>query len=86
MTTQIALRLDDAMVGELDRLVVSNEDLENRSEAIRVALTEFIQRRNREMIDAEIVAGYQRLPQTPENDIDEWGDLAASVRSAPLRD
>lgn len=86
MTMQIALRLDEELVGELDRLVISHEDLVNRSEAIRVAVTEFIQRRHRATVDAAIVGGYQRMPQTAEYDVDWWGDLAASVRAAPMLD
>ena len=42
MTTQLALRLDDEQVRELDRIVIAWDDIANRSEAVRLAIAEFI--------------------------------------------
>jgi Arc/MetJ-type ribon-helix-helix transcriptional regulator len=77
MTTQIALRLDDEQVKQLDHLVVSWDDLQNRSEAIRIAIQEFVDRRTRNEIDRQIVEGYTRLPSGGAADVDDWGDLIA---------
>jgi Arc/MetJ-type ribon-helix-helix transcriptional regulator len=77
MTTQIALRLDDEQVKRLDHLVFSWEDLENRSDAIRMAIQEFVDRRTRSEIDHQIVEGYMRFPQGGAHDVDDWGDVIA---------
>jgi Arc/MetJ-type ribon-helix-helix transcriptional regulator len=75
MTTQIALRLDDDQVQQLDHLVFTWDDLQNRSEAIRIAIEEFVDRRTRSEIDRQIVEGYTRFPQGGAHDVDDWGDL-----------
>jgi Arc/MetJ-type ribon-helix-helix transcriptional regulator len=77
MTMQIALRLDDEQVKQLDHLVISWDDLQNRSDAIRIAIQEFVDRRTRSEIDRQIVEGYTRFPQGGANDVDDWGDLIA---------
>jgi Arc/MetJ-type ribon-helix-helix transcriptional regulator len=86
MTTQLALRLDDEQVRELDRLVVTWDDLVNRSEVVRLAIAEFIERRRRLEIDRQIIEGYTRVPQ---GDVDRWGDVdqqvAGHARSAAQR-
>jgi metal-responsive CopG/Arc/MetJ family transcriptional regulator len=83
MTTQVALRLDDDLADQLDVLVINYEDLSNRSEAIRIAITEFVQRRQQALIDEQIVAGYTAVPQA--DDIDEWGSLAQFTEEASRR-
>jgi Arc/MetJ-type ribon-helix-helix transcriptional regulator len=75
MTVQIALRLDDDQVKQLDHLVFSWDDLQNRSDAIRVAIQEFVDRRTRSEIDRQIIDGYTRFPQGGARDADDWGDL-----------
>jgi Arc/MetJ-type ribon-helix-helix transcriptional regulator len=77
MTTQIALRLDDKQVKQLDHLVFSWDDLQNRSDAIRIAIQEFVDRRTRSEIDRRIVEGYTRFPPGGAHDVDDWGDLVA---------
>ena len=74
---QIALRLDDEQVKQLDHLVFSWDDLQNRSDAIRIAIQEFVDRRTRSDIDRRIVEGYRRFPQGGAHDVDDWGDLIA---------
>jgi Arc/MetJ-type ribon-helix-helix transcriptional regulator len=75
MTIQIALRLDDDQVKQLDHLVFSWDDLQNRSDAIRVAIQEFVDRRTRSEIDRQIIEGYTRFPQGGAHNSDDWGDL-----------
>lgn len=76
MTTQLALRLDDEQVRELDRIVIAWDDIANRSEAVRLAVAEFIERRRRLDIDRQIVEGYKRIPQ---GEVDRWGDLGEQL-------
>lgn len=86
MTTQVAIRMTDEMLGDLDWLVVRC-DFENRAEAIRAALTELVKRERDREIDERIVAAYTAMPQTddevewagsrgfpglPDEDWDEW--------------
>ncbi len=71
MTVQIALRISEELVVELDATVESDE-FENRSEALRRAIEEFVQRRRSARIDRAIVEGYQRIPAA---EIDEWGSI-----------
>jgi Arc/MetJ-type ribon-helix-helix transcriptional regulator len=75
MTTQIALRLEEEQVKQLDHLVFSWDDLQNRSDAIRVAIQEFVDRRTRSEVDRQIVEGYTRFPLGGASDVDDWGDL-----------
>ncbi len=67
--TQVAVRMNDALLGDLDWLVVRC-DFENRAEAIRAALTELVKRERDREIDERIVAGYTAMPQT--DDEVEW--------------
>ena len=81
MTTQLALRLDDEQVRELDRIVVTWDDIVNRSEAVRLAVAEFIERRRKLEIDRQIVEAYTRIP----DEDDPWAHAAAleSIREEP---
>ncbi len=85
MTTQLALRLDDEQVRELDRIVVTWDDIVNRSEAVRLAVAEFIERRRKLEIDRQIVEAYTRIPQSGPGDADQWGDLGVLMAVAQER-
>jgi Arc/MetJ-type ribon-helix-helix transcriptional regulator len=71
MTVQLAIRVEDEMAAGLDALVP--ERYANRTEAIRAALAEFIERERRAEIGRRIVAGYERVPA---------GELSDAVASA----
>ena len=60
MTVQLAIRVDDEVAKSLDLLVP--ERFPNRTEAIRAALDEFLDRQRRLEIGRKIVAGYERIP------------------------
>lgn len=62
---QFVTRLDDALVREVDRLIVDGV-VESRSHAVRAGLEALVDRHRRSMIGARIVAGYGAIPQTPE--------------------
>lgn len=78
MSTQVAVRLDDQLLGGLDWIVARCE-FENRAEAIRAALTELVDRERNREIDERIVAAYTARPQTPEEaitaDLTTWDAL-----------
>lgn len=74
MTIQIAIRLPDQLVSELDALVSRGEGPTNRTAAIQRALEDYLALERRRAIDRSIVEGYTRLPPPT---VDEWGDLDA---------
>jgi metal-responsive CopG/Arc/MetJ family transcriptional regulator len=61
--TQLVTRVDDDLMMKVD-LVISWGDLQNRSEFVRQALTELVDRKIRERVGQEIVDGYRNHPQT----------------------
>jgi metal-responsive CopG/Arc/MetJ family transcriptional regulator len=75
MTTQVAIRMSDQQLDDLDWIVVRC-DFENRAEAIRAALAEFVKRERDREIDEKIVAAYTAMPQTH----DEIAWVEASAR------
>lgn len=72
MTVQIAFRISDELAESVDRLCASESIDSNRSEFLRAAVTAYVVEKQRELFDAQIVAGYTRIPNSTE---DEWGDL-----------
>ena len=77
MTVQIALRISDELASELDASVA--EGFESRSEALRVAIEEFVGKRRAARLDQQIVEGYRRVPPV---ESDEWGSLRAATALA----
>jgi Arc/MetJ-type ribon-helix-helix transcriptional regulator len=73
MTQQIALRISDELARKLDETLVHG--FATRSEALRVAIEEFVERRESTKLDKALTDGYSRLPPT---DIDEWGSVEAA--------
>lgn len=62
---QFVARLEDTLADRVDSLVVAGV-LTSRSEAVRLALEELVDRLERERIGRQIVEAYQRMPQTEE--------------------
>ena len=60
---QIAVRLDDELVAQVDRLVRSGV-VASRSDAVRDGLRTLVDQQRRSTVAAAIVEGYRRLPQT----------------------
>jgi Arc/MetJ-type ribon-helix-helix transcriptional regulator len=71
--TQLVARIPDDVAAELDELVSSGA-FESRSQAVREALVQLIDRRRREELGRQIVAGYRRIPQTDHEA--GWADAA----------
>ena len=65
MSTQLAIRLPDDLLAELDWLVVRCE-YSNRTEAMRTAIEAMIRAERSREIDEQYIAAYTKWPQTEE--------------------
>jgi len=70
---QLVTRVDEALLAEVDRLVAEGS-VESRSDAVRVALRQLIERRRREEVGQMIVDEYLARPQS-ESEVG-WSDSA----------
>jgi Arc/MetJ-type ribon-helix-helix transcriptional regulator len=73
---QLVTRVDEDLAAAVDALVAAGA-VGNRSEAVRLALEQFVDRHRRDAIGARIAAGYAEIPQTDAEV--GWAD-EASVR------
>jgi Arc/MetJ-type ribon-helix-helix transcriptional regulator len=76
MTKQIAVKLPDDLVNELDRLVQAGTFV-SRSQAIRTGIEALVARQHRHQMDQRFRDGAALSPETVE-DIDEATALAVS--------
>ncbi|MGH9054500.1 MAG: ribbon-helix-helix domain-containing protein [Acidimicrobiales bacterium] len=76
-TGQIAVRLPEELLGELDALVASGV-YESRAAAVRAGIEAVTALEHRHQTDRAIVAGYTRAPATEA----ERGAAVASLRDA----
>lgn len=67
MSIQVAVKLPEAVVEEVDRLVREGR-FANRTDAVRAALDRMLSEIREAQITVAIVQGYQRIPPTPEED------------------
>ena len=86
MSTQLAIRLPDDLLRDLDWLV-QRLNYDSRTEAMRDALVKLIDQERRRQIDEQYIEAYTRMPQTEEEmaDIpfqswdldgdDDWSEL-----------
>ena len=74
MTIQIAVKLPDDLVGEVDRLV-QRGDFDSRSQAVRRGLEAMVADRRRQELDRRYRDAMSRLPETEE-------EMAEATRSA----
>lgn len=63
MTTQIAVKLPDRLVAEIDELVAGGS-FASRSEAVRHSIEALVRRAEREHIDRSFVDGFRRYPES----------------------
>lgn len=73
MTTQLAVKLSESLVEEIDRLIEKGR-FANRTEAVRAALDRMLEELREEQLSAAIVDGYRRVP--PDDADDAWADAA----------
>jgi len=82
MTKQIAVKLPDDLVDELDRLVQGGT-FDSRSQAIRTGIEAMVARQHHQEVDQRFRDGAARHPETIE-DIDEATALAiSSIQEEP---
>ena len=86
MSTQLAIRLPDELVADLD-WVVMRLNYDSRAEAMRDALIKLVDQERRRQIDEQYIEAYTRMPQTEEemadiafqswdlDDDDDWSEL-----------
>ncbi len=86
MSTQLAIRLPDELIADLDWVVIRLK-YDSRAEAMRDALVRLIDQERRRQIGEQIAEAYRRMPQTEEemadipfqswdlDDDDDWSDL-----------
>ncbi|HEX7131671.1 MAG TPA: ribbon-helix-helix domain-containing protein [Iamia sp.] len=72
---QFVTRLDDDLVAAVDALVAEGA-ADSRSDAVRLALRDLIDRHRRAKVGTAIVEGYRRLPQA--DDDATWSDDATA--------
>ena len=79
---QIAVRLEDELVAQVDQLVRSGV-VTSRSHAVRDALRALVDQQRRRSVGEAIADGYRRLPQT-DSEI-AWSDevTAAMIAEEP---
>jgi metal-responsive CopG/Arc/MetJ family transcriptional regulator len=70
MSTQLAIRLPDDVLRDLDWIVL-RLNYDSRTEAMRDALMKLIDQERRREIGEQIAEGYRRMPQTE----DEMADI-----------
>jgi metal-responsive CopG/Arc/MetJ family transcriptional regulator len=65
MSTQLAVRLPDDLLRDLDWVVIRLE-YDSRAEVMREALVRLVDQERRRQIDEQYVEAYTRMPQTEE--------------------
>lgn len=65
----MAIRLEERVVHDIDVLIIDGEAL-NRTEFIRQAIVEALDRARERRIDREIIAAFERVPET-ETELDD---------------
>ncbi len=63
--SQLVTRIDDEMADAIDALIASGE-FASRSDVVRAGIARIVDERRRQAIGDQIVAGYERLPETQE--------------------
>lgn len=81
-TTQIAIRVPDDLLEEVDRMIESGA-LESRADAVRRGLEHLVASARRQRIDRAIVEGYRREPPTGSDEVLAEAALRASLMEEP---
>jgi Arc/MetJ-type ribon-helix-helix transcriptional regulator len=74
MTTQLAIRVRDELLEQIDELV-RRGTYSNRTEFMRIAFEDLVDRERRRRIDEQYVEAYTRMPQT--DDEVAWAEADA---------
>ncbi|MCY4517737.1 MAG: hypothetical protein OXB99_10920 [Acidimicrobiaceae bacterium] len=81
-TTQIAVRLPDALLTQLDHLVTTGV-FESRAAAVRAGVESVTAESARQEIDRAIVDGYRRIPPTNDELLAARAFLRSSILEEP---
>jgi len=81
-TTQIAIRLENSLLDQVDDLVSAGA-MDSRAEVMRTALSLLLDQREQERIDRLIIAGYTSVPSTPAEDAAAEASLKAAILDEP---
>jgi Arc/MetJ-type ribon-helix-helix transcriptional regulator len=73
MSTQLAVKLSESTVEEIDRLIEAGR-FANRTDAVRAAVDRMLEEIREERVTAAIVEGYRRIP--PDTEDDAWAEAA----------
>jgi Arc/MetJ-type ribon-helix-helix transcriptional regulator len=79
MSIQLAVKLQESMVDEIDRLVREGR-FANRTDAVRAALDRMLAELREDQVTTAIVKGYQRMP--PDEADDVWAEAATRAMLA----
>lgn len=82
MSTQLAIRLPDDVLRDLDWIVL-RLNYDSRTEAMRDALMKLIDQERRREIGEQIAEGYRRMPQTEDEMCGSDRALIESVNEEP---
>ena len=63
--SQLVTRIDDEMADAIDALIATGA-FATRSDVVREGVTRLVDERRRQTIGDQIIAGYDRLPETPD--------------------
>lgn len=81
-TQQIAVRLPEELLNELDALVASGV-FESRAAAVRAGVEAIIVLKRRQQTDQVIVEGYRRCPPTPVEQDAAFASLRDAIAEEP---
>jgi Arc/MetJ-type ribon-helix-helix transcriptional regulator len=79
MSIQLAVKLSEGMVDEVDRLIREGR-FANRTDAVRAALDRMLAELREDQVTAAIVKGYQRIPADEADDV--WAEAATRAMIA----
>jgi Arc/MetJ-type ribon-helix-helix transcriptional regulator len=82
MTIQIAIKLTDELVGEVDRLV-ERGDFASRSQAIRTGLEGLVADRRRQELDRRYRDAMARFPETDEEIVEARRSAVDAINEEP---
>lgn len=82
MSTQIAVKLPDKVVADLDHLVAGGA-FESRSEAVRHAISALLRTEERRAVDAAFADGFARVPDTEAEEAEARRLAIATIAEEP---
>jgi Arc/MetJ-type ribon-helix-helix transcriptional regulator len=81
-TEQIAVRLPEELLAQLDDLVAPGV-FESRAAAVRAGIEVIIAADRRRAVDRAVVEGYRRMPPTPAEEVAALASLREAIAEEP---